>query len=64
MRQEREQEREKGGREYHEAPNREFSIFVDNLPFNLDKFGLKGIFSKVGKVSDVHIPMRVGRRSG
>lgn len=56
-----ESRREKRG--YHEAPNREFSVFVDNLPINLDKYGLKGIFSRAGKVSDVYIPLRVGRRT-
>ena len=26
------------------AKQKEFSVFVKNLPINLDKFGLKGIF--------------------
>jgi len=29
-----------------------FTVFVDNLPFNLDRHGLKGIFQRVGNVND------------
>jgi len=32
---------------------REYSIFIHNLPKSLDRFGLAGIFQKVGLVSDV-----------
>ena len=39
---------------------KEFSVFVKNLPINLDKFGLKGIFQKVGRVWDSYIPRRNG----
>jgi len=41
----------KGGRE-------EISIFISNIPPELDKFGLKGIFQKVKKVYDAYIPLR------
>ena len=40
---------------------REFTVFVDNLPQNLDKFGLKGIFRRIGDVSDAYIPAKLGR---
>ncbi|KAJ8450401.1 hypothetical protein Cgig2_004858 [Carnegiea gigantea] len=35
---------------------------VDNLPQQLDQYGLKGIFRKAGRVSDVYIPFRKTRR--
>ena len=38
----------------------EFSVYVKNVPLSLDKFGLAGIFQKVGKVSDVYIPLKHG----
>ena len=38
-----------------------FTVFVDNLPQNLDRFGLKGIFNRGGNVSDSYIPSKVGR---
>ena len=37
---------------------REFSVFVRNLPCELDRFGLKGIFEKIGRVCDTYIPNR------
>jgi len=39
-------------------PQKEFSVFVRNLPGDLDRFGLKGIFEKVGRVCDTFIPRR------
>jgi len=33
------------------------SIFVNNLPTELDKYGLRGIFNKIGRVVDSYIPM-------
>jgi len=33
----------------------EVSVFVNNLPPQLDKFGLKGIFKKAGRVIDTYI---------
>jgi len=39
---------------------KEFSVFVRNLLVNLDKFGLKGIFQKIGRVWDSYIPRRNG----
>jgi len=36
------------------------SIFVENIPQNLDQYGLKGIFQKVGRVSDTYIPFKRG----
>ncbi|KAJ8430678.1 hypothetical protein Cgig2_033834 [Carnegiea gigantea] len=41
-----------------------FSIFIDNLPINLDNLGLKQLFSSYGEVVDVYIPSKVGRKSG
>jgi len=35
-----------------------FSVFVDNLPQNLDRYGLKGIFRKAGRVIDSYIPAK------
>ena len=40
------------------SSHREFSVFVRNLPRELDRFGLKGIFQKVRRVCDTHIPDR------
>ena len=37
-----------------------FTVFIENLPCNLDKFGLKGIFQRVGAVSDSYIPAKLG----
>ena len=42
---------------------KECSVFVYNLPQNLDQYGLKGIFQKAGKVSDAYIPRRGSRRT-
>jgi len=43
-------------------------VFVRNLPEELDRFGLRGIFEKIGKVHDSYIPRRgtqwKGRRFG
>ena len=36
----------------------EFSVFVSNLPWNLDKYGLRGIFQRAGSVSDSFIPLK------
>ena len=38
--------------------HREFTVFVNNLPQNLDRHGLKGIFQKAGGVSDSYTPIR------
>ena len=37
---------------------KEFTVFVYNLPHNLDQYGLKGVFQKAGVVSDSYIPHR------
>ena len=37
-------------------------MYVNNLPASLDKFGLKGIFHRAGRVLDSYIP--VGRKRG
>ena len=50
----REKEVSKGNR-------KEFSAFVGNIPQNLNQFGLKGVFQKVGRVSDTYIPFRRNR---
>ncbi|KAJ8429203.1 hypothetical protein Cgig2_032989 [Carnegiea gigantea] len=36
---------------------REFSVFVYNIPAELDRHGLRGIFQKAGRVSDTYIPL-------
>ena len=41
--------------------NHGFSVFIDNLPYNLDRFGLKGIFRKAGWVKDSYIPVKRSR---
>jgi len=51
-----------GGRG-RDARRREFTVFVDNLPQQLDQYGLKGICRKAGRVSDVYIPFRKARRT-
>ena len=38
-----------------------FTVFVDNLPFNLARYGLRGIFQRAGNVSDSYIPSKLGR---
>jgi len=35
------------------SKSQEFTVFVDNLPENLDQYGLKGIFKKAGQVEDL-----------
>jgi len=37
-------------------------VYVSNLPANLDKYGLRGIFSRAGKIVNAYIP--VGWRKG
>ena len=49
-----ESEKEEGGK------HKDFSVFVRNLPGELDQFGLRGIFQKVGRVWDAYIPRRNG----
>jgi len=41
---------------------REFSVFVNNIPEELDQYGLKGIFQKSGRVTKAYIPWRKIRR--
>ena len=50
----REREEREGGVSFY--GRKEFTVFISNLPDKLDKYGLKGIFTKAGKVSDVYIP--------
>ena len=38
-----------------------FTVFVDNLPQVLDRYGLKGIFRKAESVSDSYIPLKQDR---
>jgi len=40
-----------------------FSIFIDNLPIDLDNLGLKKLFGSFGEVVDVYILNKVGRKS-
>jgi len=49
------------GRGHYGLGNGEYAVFVDNLPQKLDRHGLKGIFRKVGDVSDSYIPAKLGR---
>ena len=35
---------------------KETSIFIYNLPYEIDKFGVAGVFRKAGRISDVYIP--------
>ena len=43
---------------------KEYTVFVANLPDDLDQYGLKGIFKKAGQVSDTYIPRsRSGRNA-
>ena len=53
-------ERERRGveRETVNGRKQEFSVFVNNLPLNLDKHGLRGIFQRAGRVSDSYIPFK------
>ncbi|KAJ8449199.1 hypothetical protein Cgig2_027201 [Carnegiea gigantea] len=41
-----------------------FSLFIDNLPIDLDNLGLEKLFSSYGEIVDVYIPSKVGRKSG
>uniref|UniRef100_A0A7C9AA74 RRM domain-containing protein n=1 Tax=Opuntia streptacantha TaxID=393608 RepID=A0A7C9AA74_OPUST len=50
------------GREENRKRGREFSVFVYNLPRELDQYGLQGIFQRAGRVSDTYIPAIKGRR--
>jgi len=42
----------------------EVLVFVPNIPVNIDKYGLRGIFSRAGRVSDVYISAGRIRGSG
>ena len=43
---------------------KEYTVFVANLPDDLDQYGLKGVFKKAGQVSDTYIPRsRSGRNA-
>ena len=41
-----------------------FSIFIDNLPVDLDNLDLKTLFSGYGVIMDAYVPNKFGRRSG
>jgi len=58
-----ESRRNRNGRRVSEGSRKEFTVFVQNIPQNLDQYGLKGIFQRAGKVSDTYIPLRKGRRN-
>ena len=58
---EKERDEREGGVSFY--GRKEFSVFISNLPDKLDKYGLKGIFIKAGKVSDVYIPKGKSVRS-
>ena len=56
---ERERERERVRiRRQKERQCREFTVFVSNLPYCIDRYRLKGVFNRAGQVSDAHIPQR------
>uniref|UniRef100_A0A7C9DJ67 RRM domain-containing protein n=1 Tax=Opuntia streptacantha TaxID=393608 RepID=A0A7C9DJ67_OPUST len=38
--------------------SKELTVFVSNLPQNLDRYGLRGIFQKAGMISDTYMPFR------
>ena len=57
-----EREGERGRQELRGFRRNEVSVYVNNLSAKLDKFGLKGIFCKAGRVMDSYIP--VGRKMG
>lgn len=65
MRETREMSRERGS---EREGRHEYSVFVSNLPWNLDRYGLRGIFQRAGRVSDSFIPFKGphwnGRRFG
>ena len=48
--------RERRVKRGRENLQRQTSVFVSNLPAELDRFGLKGIFHNIGKVVDTYIP--------
>ncbi|KAJ8447085.1 hypothetical protein Cgig2_022814 [Carnegiea gigantea] len=45
-------------------PQKEFSVFVQNIPEKLDQYGLKGIFRKASIVRDAYIPARRSKCTG
>ncbi|KAJ8420960.1 hypothetical protein Cgig2_012930 [Carnegiea gigantea] len=55
--------KEKPQYEHDREQRKEFSILVNNLPCNLDQFGLKGIFQRAGRVSDAYILPRRARKT-
>jgi len=51
------------GTELRGRGQQEFTVFVSNLPYNLDRYGLKGVFQRAGEVRHTYIPQgRTGRR--
>ena len=41
----------------------EFTLYIDNLPINLDNFGLKRICARFGKLFDAYVWRKVGKKS-
>jgi len=41
--------------------HKEYTVFVSNLPYNLDQYGLKGVFQKAYQVRDSYILRRRSR---
>ena len=39
------------------------SVFVNNLPLQMDSHRLRGVFARAGRISDIHIPLKTGRKS-
>ena len=42
---------------------KEYSHFVNNLPWNFDMFGLAGVFHRFKEVVDAFICRKIGRKS-
>ena len=65
------EERGRGSRKLRRCGSKEskrqewqgYSVFVNNLPFQMDSHGLRGVFARAGRISDVHIPLKTGRKS-
>jgi len=51
-----------GESELKRAQHQYFSVFVNNLPLELDQYGLRGIFRNAGQVSSIYIHPRRFRK--
>jgi len=55
--------RKKEERARKAGERREYSVFVYNIPAELDCHGLQGIFRRAGRVIDTYIPQTKTKRS-